>query len=87
MLDPSLAGGLAFDKSLMRMCLKGKEVWIYGSKKKIQGILYNKANRLGVNDRDQTRGVFSDLSSVKKTKIFIAKCKEKMNVLIYFWIW
>lgn len=34
MLDPALAGGLAFDKSLMRMCLKGKEVWIYGSKKK-----------------------------------------------------
>lgn len=26
MLDSALAGGSAFDKSLMRMCLKGKEV-------------------------------------------------------------
>lgn len=29
MLDSALAGGSAFDKSLMRVCLKGKEVWIY----------------------------------------------------------
>jgi len=29
MLDSALIGGSAFDKSLMRMCLKGRDVYIY----------------------------------------------------------
>lgn len=58
MLDLALAGGSAFNKSLMRMCLKGKEVYVYECcYKEIQEILYSKANRLGDNDRDQTRDV------------------------------